>query len=70
MHSVGVTVATITERFHCVLTGNVFQGFSEQPISFPPSYKFDSNSNTYDSSEKKRIPSWTVSLAHAVICFV
>ena len=41
-------------------TGNVFQGFSEQPISFAPSYKFDPNSDVYDTSEKQRVPSWTV----------
>lgn len=41
-------------------SGNVFQGFSEQPISFTPSYKFDLHSDVYDSSEKRRVPSWTV----------
>ena len=46
------------------LSGNVFRGFSEQPISFAPSYKFDTNSDTYDTSEKKRVPSWTVRLCY------
>ena len=45
-----------------ILKGNVFCGFSEQPINFQPSYKFDINTNNYDTSEKQRIPSWTVSL--------
>lgn len=39
--------------------GNVFKGFSEGPVHFQPTYKFDKNSNTYDSSKKQRIPSWT-----------
>ena len=39
----------------------MFKGFSEQPINFPPTYKFDLNSDSYDSSEKRRTPSWTVS---------
>ena len=42
------------------IAGHVFQGFSEQPIKFPPTYKFDINSDIYDSSEKQRVPSWTV----------
>ncbi|XP_019849786.1 PREDICTED: 72 kDa inositol polyphosphate 5-phosphatase-like [Amphimedon queenslandica] len=42
-----------------ILAGNVFNGFSEQPISFPPSYKFDINSYCYDTSDLVRIPSWT-----------
>jgi phosphatidylinositol-bisphosphatase len=33
--------------------------FSEASISFPPTYKFDPNSNVYDTSKKRRIPSWT-----------
>lgn len=42
-----------------ILLGNIFKGFSEQPIAFPPSYKFDLQSDIYDSSEKARTPSWT-----------
>lgn len=42
-----------------ILQGHVFQGFSEQPISFPPTYKYDLNSDVFDSSEKRRTPSWT-----------
>eukprot|EP01080_Neovahlkampfia_damariscottae_P001511 gene1511-12637_t len=36
----------------------IFQGFHEENITFLPSYKFDKNSNDYDTSEKKRIPSY------------
>ncbi|KAM6164933.1 inositol polyphosphate 5-phosphatase K [Rhynchocyon petersi] len=33
--------------------------FQEGPLLFPPTYKFDRNSNNYDTSEKKRKPAWT-----------
>ncbi|XP_013358853.1 PREDICTED: inositol polyphosphate 5-phosphatase K isoform X1 [Chinchilla lanigera] len=33
--------------------------FQEGPLRFPPTYKFDKNSNNYDTSEKKRKPAWT-----------
>eukprot|EP00128_Syssomonas_multiformis_P012063 Colp12_sorted_trinity150504_noHs@33490 len=39
--------------------GNVFHGFREEPIKFRPTYKFDPNTDTYDSSAKSRLPSWT-----------
>ena len=42
-----------------MLDGRVFDGFSEGELSFPPTYKYDNNSNVYDTSEKARTPSWT-----------
>lgn len=33
--------------------------FQEGPLLFPPTYKFDKNSDNYDTSEKKRKPAWT-----------
>ncbi|KAM9748510.1 inositol polyphosphate 5-phosphatase K isoform 2-T2 [Dama dama] len=33
--------------------------FQEGSLLFPPTYKFDKNSNNYDTSEKKRKPAWT-----------
>lgn len=41
--------------------GRVFKGFREPKITFAPTYKFDkgiSSAYAYDSSEKKRVPSW------------
>ncbi|SCV69109.1 BQ2448_2129 [Microbotryum intermedium] len=40
-------------------TRHVFEGYSEAPILFRPTYKYDNYSDTYDSSEKQRIPAWT-----------
>ncbi|CAN9511143.1 unnamed protein product [Ophioblennius macclurei] len=37
----------------------MLQEFKEGPLDFQPTYKFDRNSNTYDSSFKKRKPAWT-----------
>ncbi|CDW53364.1 synaptojanin 1 [Trichuris trichiura] len=40
-------------------TGNIFVGFDEGPLEFPPTYKYDAFSDSYDTSEKARIPAWT-----------
>ncbi|XP_031695751.1 inositol polyphosphate 5-phosphatase K-like isoform X2 [Anarrhichthys ocellatus] len=37
----------------------ILQEFEEGPLDFPPTYKFDRNSDIYDSSGKKRKPAWT-----------
>ncbi|XP_027889918.1 inositol polyphosphate 5-phosphatase K isoform X1 [Xiphophorus couchianus] len=37
----------------------VLEGFEEGPLRFPPTYKFDVGTNTYDTSGKKRTPAWT-----------
>uniref|UniRef100_A0A7S1XA16 Inositol polyphosphate-related phosphatase domain-containing protein n=1 Tax=Tetraselmis chuii TaxID=63592 RepID=A0A7S1XA16_9CHLO len=45
-----------------MIAGRAFVGLQEAAISFPPTYKFDKNTTNpyaYDSSEKRRIPSWT-----------
>lgn len=40
-------------------SGKTFPFFDEMEITFKPTYKFDKGTDYYDSSEKKRIPSWT-----------
>ncbi|KAF5371467.1 hypothetical protein D9615_009590 [Tricholomella constricta] len=35
-----------------------FRGFSEGPLTFAPTYKYDRRSDEYDSSEKHRAPAW------------
>lgn len=37
----------------------LFESFSELPITFAPTYKYDPGTSTYDTSEKNRVPSWT-----------
>ena len=39
--------------------GFVFPGFQEGQLLFDPTYKYDNGTNTYDSSEKERVPAWT-----------
>ncbi|KAJ1910636.1 Inositol-1,4,5-trisphosphate 5-phosphatase 1 [Tieghemiomyces parasiticus] len=39
--------------------GNIFHNYYEAPITFPPTYKFDVGTARYDTSEKRRTPSWT-----------
>lgn len=35
------------------------QGFQEGLLKFMPTFKFDFGTDTYDTSSKQRIPSWT-----------
>jgi len=35
-----------------------FVGFTEEKITFAPTYKYDLFSNTFDTSEKQRVPAW------------
>ncbi|KAJ1186463.1 hypothetical protein NDU88_003244 [Pleurodeles waltl] len=37
----------------------LLRGFLEGPLQFKPTYKFDLNSDVYDTSGKKRKPAWT-----------
>ncbi|KAI9494141.1 Endonuclease/exonuclease/phosphatase [Zychaea mexicana] len=39
--------------------GRAFSMFGEGAINFMPTYKYDAGSNQYDSSAKRRAPSWT-----------
>lgn len=39
--------------------GATFPFFDEMEIKFPPTYKFDNGTKTYDTSEKQRVPAWT-----------
>ncbi|XP_053196576.1 inositol polyphosphate 5-phosphatase K [Scomber japonicus] len=40
-------------------TESILEGFMEGPLKFPPTYKFDVGTHTYDTSTKKRKPAWT-----------
>ncbi|XP_026029755.1 inositol polyphosphate 5-phosphatase K [Astatotilapia calliptera] len=37
----------------------ILEGFMEGQLKFPPTYKFDVGTHTYDTSAKKRKPAWT-----------
>ncbi|CAN6645717.1 polyphosphatidylinositol phosphatase Inp53p [Trichomonascus vanleenenianus] len=39
--------------------GETFPYYHEAPITFLPTYKFDNGTDTYDTSEKQRVPAWT-----------
>lgn len=38
--------------------GNCFEGYTEGPINFRPTYKYDPGTDNYDSSEKQRAPAY------------
>lgn len=38
--------------------GHAFIGFHEADITFPPTYKFDPETDIYDTSQKNRVPAW------------
>jgi hypothetical protein len=42
-----------------MIAGETFRYYNEGQINFPPTYKFDNGTDTYDTSEKQRIPAWT-----------
>ncbi|KAE8398191.1 SacI homology domain-containing protein [Aspergillus pseudonomiae] len=41
-----------------MLAGRAFPFYTEGLITFPPTYKYDIDSDIYDTSEKARIPAW------------
>ena len=67
--------ALLEHDMHDVLTHNdqlkwslnqklVGTAFIEPPLNFRPTYKYDFQSDVYDSSSKARIPSWTDRILH------
>ncbi|KAK7107287.1 inositol polyphosphate 5-phosphatase OCRL-like isoform X2 [Littorina saxatilis] len=46
------------QLFNQLGTTDIFRGFQEGDITFDPTYKFDTGTDVYDTSEKSRIPAW------------
>lgn len=40
-------------------SGTAFAGYEEGPLLFRPTYRYDLGTDSYDTSEKLRIPAWT-----------
>lgn len=40
-------------------TGASFAGYTEGPLLFRPTYRYDAGTDHYDTSDKMRIPAWT-----------
>jgi inositol polyphosphate 5-phosphatase INPP5J/K len=43
---------------HCISNNECFNEFNEAKIKFAPTYKYDINKDTYDTSSKKRRAAW------------
>ena len=55
----GASVLDFDQLNYLKNEGLVFRGFSEDKIKFPPTYKYDPGTNQFDTSSKKRVPSYT-----------
>ena len=44
---------------HLRSEGLIFKDYKEDPISFPPTFKYDTGTNEFDTSSKQRVPSYT-----------
>ena len=47
------------QLIHSMAEGKAFPGFGEGRITFMPTFKYDKESSSYDTSHKQRIPAWT-----------
>jgi phosphatidylinositol-bisphosphatase len=47
------------QLIHSMAEGRAFPGFVEGNIKFAPTFKYDKETDSYDTSHKQRIPAWT-----------
>lgn len=58
VHSGNFSEVVAAEQLTQLLKFNTFQDYTEAPVNFPPTYKFDRGTNEYDTSNKRRVPAW------------
>jgi hypothetical protein len=51
-------LAKADELYHAMSTGAVLSGYDEGRLEFAPTYKYDVDTDRYDSSAKARAPAW------------
>lgn len=54
-----VTLMEQDQLIQSMQAGRAFTGYTEGPLLFRPTYKYDNGTDVYDSSEKQRVPAWT-----------
>ena len=65
----GASVLDFDQLNYLKSEGFIFRGYSEDTVKFPPTYKYDPGTNQFDTSSKKRVPSYTgwVHICHVVV---
>ena len=61
IHTGNLSHLYVQDQLHKEMTTNRgfrLRPFTEGPLNFPPTYKYDRRSNVFDSSEKARAPAW------------
>ena len=61
IHTGNLSHLYVQDQLHKEMTtsrGFRLRPFTEGPLNFPPTYKYDRRSNVFDSSEKARAPAW------------
>ncbi len=55
----GASVLDFDQLNYFKKEGLIFRGYSEDEIKFQPTFKYDTGTNQYDTSSKRRVPSYT-----------
>ncbi|KAF8238902.1 inositol polyphosphate phosphatase [Tricholoma matsutake] len=53
------TLFAVDQLRQAMDTGASFAGYTEGPLLFRPTYRYDAGTDHYDTSDKMRIPAWT-----------